>query len=190
MPIRRTALVTAAVFCALGLTGQAYAQAANYPDVCDPSITQNAERRHALRLKIAKESNDPIDVPTLERAKQERIDELCAINIRAQKNTQETAANRQETAAKEQSAAAKEQSAAAKEQSAAAKEQSAAANRQETLLQLKVTPLLEKIRDNTHSKSDIIQLQALYQEIFQVSSGKSQILPNIANLLKKLGVSV
>ena len=176
MPIRRTALVTAAVFCALGLTGQAYAQAAKYPDVCDPSITQNAERRHALRLKIAKESNDAIDVPALERAKQERIDELCAINIRAQKNTQETAAIRQETAAKEQSAAAKEQS--------------AAANRQETLLQLKVTPLLEKIRDNTHSKSDIIQLQALYQDIFQVSSGKSQILPNIANLLKKLGVSV
>ena len=169
MPTHRTALVTAAVFCALGLTGQAYAQAAKYPDVCDPSITQNAERRHALRLKIAKESNDAIDVPALERAKQERIDELCAINIRAQKNMQETAANRQETAAKEQSAAA---------------------NRQETLLQLKVTPLLEKIRDNTHSKSDIVQLQALYQEIFQVSSGKSQVLPYIANLLKKLGVSV
>ena len=190
MPSRRTTLVTAAVVCALGLTGQAYAQAANYPDVCDPSITQNAERRHALRLKIAKESNDPIDVPALERAKQERIDELCAINIRAQKNGQETAANWQESAANRQETAANRQETAANRQETAAKEQSAAANRQETLLQLKVTPLLEKIRDNTHSKSDIIQLQALYQEIFQVSSGKSQILPNIANLLKKLGVTV
>lgn len=32
MPTRRTALVTAAVFCALGPTGLAYAQAAKYPD--------------------------------------------------------------------------------------------------------------------------------------------------------------
>ena len=32
MPTRRTTLVTAAVFCALGLSGQAYAQAAKYPD--------------------------------------------------------------------------------------------------------------------------------------------------------------
>lgn len=32
MPTRRTALVTAAVFCALVPTGQAYAQAAKYPD--------------------------------------------------------------------------------------------------------------------------------------------------------------
>ena len=148
-------------------------------------IKKKAFERHDIRVGLLKAEGKSDEIPAVEKRRDERIEQLCALVF-------QTAADKQATAAILQGVALKEERAAAIIEGARVKEERAAADRQAAATYREMADVLQKLEKNPASRADLDRLPILYAKLAAqaTESEKKNALPIIANVMRKLGVKV
>ena len=148
-------------------------------------IKKKAFERHDIRVGLLKAEGKSDEIPAVEKRRDERIEQLCALVF-------QTAADKQATAADKQATAADKQATAAILQGVALKEERAAANMQAAATYNEMGDLLRKLEKNPSSRADLDRLPIVYARLAAqaTESEKKNALPIIANVMRKLGVKV
>ena len=155
-------------------------------------IKKKAFERHDIRVGLLKAEGKSDEIPAVEKRRDERIEQLCALVFQTAADKQATAADKQATAAILQGVALKEERAAAIIEGARVKEERAAADRQAAATYREMADVLQKLEKNPSSRADLDRLPIVYARLVaQATEGeKKNALPVIANVMRKLGVKV
>ena len=156
------------------------------------AIKKTAYERHATRVALLKESGESDQIPAVEKRRDERVEQLCALVFQTAVDRQATAAILQGAASKEMRVEADKQMAAADRQMAAADKQRAEADRQMAADLEEMGDLFRKLEKDPSSRADLDRLPIIYARLAaQATEGKEKnALSVFAKVIRKLGVKV